>query len=265
MSRTFALLGILASLGLPMETLASAADPPVTGETRATRITYPIRFTEDRIKIDGELTEEAWHRAEPIPLDYEWFPGNNVVPPVVTQAYVVFDTKNIYVAFRCEDPNPARIRAHYMDRDQVEDLVRDDHVLVQFDTFDDQRRAFQFRVNPLGVQADAIYSDVGGIEDFSWDMIWTSAGSITDSGYVVEAAFPLNQLRLPAGKQSQVWGIDLGRSYPRNVRHRISNAMRNRNDACQICQWNKISGLENLDPGRNLELDPTLTGIRTDE
>ena len=72
-----------------------------------------------------------------------------------------------------------------MDRDQVETFVQDDHVLVQFDTFNDQRRAFQFRINPLGVQADAIFSEVGGSEDFSWDMIWKSAGSITDFGYTV--------------------------------------------------------------------------------
>ncbi len=197
-------------------------------------------------------------------MAFEWFPGNNVEPPVVTTAYVMFDEKNIYVGFRCEDPNPKQIRAHLMDRDQVETFVQDDHVLVQFDTFNDQRRAFQFRINPLGVQADAIFSEVGGSEDFSWDMIWKSAGSITDFGYTVEVAFPLNQLRFPSGQGVQIWGIDLGRSYPRNMRHRISNSARDRDNSCQICQWNKISGLEGLELGRNLEFDPTLTGTRTD-
>ena len=65
------------------------------------------------------------------------------------------------------------------------------------DTFNDERRAFEFRINPLGVQADAVFSELDGFEDFSWDAIWESAGRITDTGYVVEAAIPFNQLRFP--------------------------------------------------------------------
>ena len=34
-------------------------------------------------------------------------------------------------------------------------------------TFDDERQAFQFRVNPIGVQADAVFSELDGFEDFS--------------------------------------------------------------------------------------------------
>jgi hypothetical protein len=243
--------------------VAGETGPPA--HTRATRITYPIRFTEVEIDVDGKLEESAWRDAEPIPVNLEWFPGENIEAPVKTTAYVLFDNNNIYVGFRCEDPDPKQIRAHLMDRDQIFTFVKDDHVQIQFDTFNDQRRGFQFRINPLGVQADAIFSEVGGTEDFSWDMIWYSGGSITDFGYTVEVAFPLKQLSFPPGKDVQIWGIDLGRSYPRNVRHRISNVGRDRNDSCLICQWNKISGLENLEPGRNLELNPTLTGSRTDE
>lgn len=265
MLRSVVLLTGVVCVAMATAITARANDSSPVHQGRAPRITYPVRYTDEEIRVDGELTESAWGLADPIPLGYEWFPGDNVTPPVVTDAFVVYDSDNVYVAFRCLDPVPSQIRAHLMDRDQVEELVRDDHVLVQFDTFDDQRRGFQFRVNPLGVQADAIFSEVAGTEDFSWDMIWSSAGTITADGYVVEMAFPLNQLRLPPGNEFQVWGIDLGRSYPRNVRHRISNARRDRNDACIICQWNKISGLENLEPGRNLELNPTLTGSRTDE
>ena len=52
-------------------------------------------------------------------------------------------------------PEPAEIRAHLADRDAITTFQQDDHVGFKFDAFNDERRAFQFRVNPLGVQADA--------------------------------------------------------------------------------------------------------------
>lgn len=71
----------------------------------------------------------------------------------------------IYVAFRAKDPNPGDIRAHYADRDAP---ALDDTVGFFIDTFNDQRRGYQFRINARGVQMDAVNSDVDGIEDWSW-------------------------------------------------------------------------------------------------
>jgi len=45
----------------------------------------------------------------------------------------------------------------------------------------------------------------------------------------------------------------------------MNNAGRDRNLSCVICQFNKVTGLQGLKPGRNLEFDPTLTASRTDE
>ena len=146
------------------------------------------------------LDEEAWKTAAVVPLPYEWAPGDNVPPPVETECLVTYDAKNLYVAFRAHDPKPSDIRAHLMDRDDTDTLIQDDHVGVMIDTFNDERRAFQFRVNPLGVQADAVFSEQDGVEDFSWDMIWNAVGRITADGYVIEMAFPLKQLRFQPGK-----------------------------------------------------------------
>jgi hypothetical protein len=229
------------------------------------RLTHPVPRTASEITIDGRLDEPAWSEAAEIRLELEWFPGDNAVPPVETAAYVTYDDRNIYLGFRCLDPNPALIRAHLMDRDEINTFVQDDHVSIMLDTFNDERRAFQYRVNPLGVQADAIFSEVDGIEDWSWDMIWASKGSITADGWEVEIALPVNQLRFQKTQEEQTWGIELGRSWPRSSRHRISDSGRDRNRACILCQFDKISGLEGLEPGRNLEIDPTVTGTRTDE
>ncbi len=224
---------------------------------QVTRATTPI-------KIDGILDEDAWKTATVIDLPYEWYPGDNVTPPVKTEALVTYDGDNLYVAFRCQDPDPKAIRAHYMDRDATGPFVQDDHVGFQIDTFNDERRAFQFRVNPLGVQVDGVFAEANGVEDFSWDAIWNSAGRITADGWVAEVAIPFRQLRFPRTAAAQTWGIEMFRSYPRNVRHRISSRHTDRAKDCTLCEENKISGFQGIAPGRNLELDPTLTGLRSD-
>ncbi|MEO1085182.1 MAG: DUF5916 domain-containing protein, partial [Acidobacteriota bacterium] len=253
------------------EICAQSAEPASPGDaadratSRTERPEYPIRRGEDlQISIDGRLDEAAWDTALTIPLRYEWDPGDGTPPPVETEALLLFDAEQLYVAFRAHDPDPASIRAHYLDRDEIDTLVQDDHVLFAIDTYDDQRRAFQFRINPFGVQADALFSQVDDFEDFSWDVLWRSAGEIHDDGWTVEAAIPFHQLRFRRGQQTQTWGFDFQRSYPRNVRHRIAASYRDRDNACVICQTPRIVGFEGMEPGLNLEVAPTVTANRTD-
>lgn len=225
---------------------------------------YSITRATSSINIDGALTEDAWKHAAAIKLIYEWYPGDNVKPPVETECFVTYDEKNLYIAFKAYDPEPSKIRAHLMDRDAVNTFIQDDHVAFIIDAFNDERRGFQFRINPLGVQADANFSESEGYEDFSWDAIWDSAGRITSEGYTVEVTIPFNQLRFPSSNSKQTWGFIAERSYPRTVRHRIRSMPTDRNINCLLCQENKITGIEGINPGRNIEFDPTLTANRTD-
>src|SRR4030042_363684 len=178
---------------------------------------YVISPAASKIKVDGLLDEVAWQKATVIKLPYEWTPGDNAPAPVETECLVTFDRDAFYIAFRCFDPKPVEIRAHLMDRDASDTLIQDDHINVLIDAFNDERRGFQFRVNPLGVQADANFSELEGYEDFSWDAIWSSAGKITDWGYAIEMAIPFNQLRFPRTAEKQTWGFSADRSWPRNA------------------------------------------------
>lgn len=225
---------------------------------------YTVAAATSEIKIDGVLDEKAWEDAVVIKVPYEWLPGDNIPAPVDTDCLVTFNTHNFYVAFRCYDPEPSKIRAHLMDRDAIDTFIQDDHISMMIDTFNDERRGFQFRANPLGVQADANFSESEGYEDFSWDAIWDSKGKITEWGWALEIAIPFNQLRFPRTEDVQTWGFSVERSYPRNVRHRMTSHRRDRDVTCIICQFNKITGIQGISPGLNIELDPTLTTIRTD-
>ncbi len=261
------LLSLLSLWALPALPARAAAPPPApTAGAPPLRRFEVTRATSNvaNIKIDGVLDEEAWKSALVIDLPYEWFPGDNVTPRVKTEALITYDAENLYVAFRCQDPNPQAIRAHLIDRDVIGTFVQDDHVGFNLDTFNDEQRAFQFRVNPLGVQVDAVFSEVTAAEDFSWDAIWASAGRITKEGYTVEMAIPFKQLRFPRSAAPQTWGFDLFRSYPRDVRYRMSSRYTDRGKDCVLCQENKVTGFVGIAPGRNLELDPTLTSHRID-
>lgn len=226
---------------------------------------FQVPRASGNIKIDGHLDELDWEKALVLALPYEWLPGDNIPALVRTECLLVYDRDYLYVGFRCYDPDPKSIRAHLMDRDDTDRLIQDDHVVIMIDPFNDERRGFQFRVNPLGVQADANFSELEGYEDFSWDAIWNSKGQITDWGYSVEIALPFNQLRFPKTKAIQTWGFSAERSYPRNVRHRLISHKRERHITCVLCQVNKITGIEGISPGYNLEFDPTLTANRTDQ
>ena len=217
--------------------------------------------TEKTITIDGVLDEDAWKYATQIDINNETNPGENIPARVKTVAYLIEDGEKLYIAFDARDPDPQAIRAYLRDRDSA---WNDDFVGIALDTYNDERRAFEFFVNPLGVQMDLTNDDVLRREDDSWDAIWDSAGQITDVGYIVEMEIPLNQLRFPDIAGKQTWGIDLLRFYPRDQRYRFSNNVQDRDLNCYLCQFNKIEGLDNVEPGRDLEIVPTITGSKTD-
>jgi len=225
---------------------------------------YRVKQSSSPVRADGILEESAWLDATVIKIPFEYLPADNLPAPVKTDFLITFDAKNLYMAFRCYDPHPSRVRAHLMDRDVMETFIQDDHVVVMIDFFNDERRAFQFRVNPLGVQADAIFSELEGYEDFSWDAIWNSQGRMTEFGWVVEISIPFNQLRFPSPDQVQTWGISAERSYPRSVRHRMSSHKRQRDISSILSQFNKVTGFQGMQTGLNMEIAPTLTTNRTD-
>jgi len=217
--------------------------------------------TEQTIRIDGVLDDDAWQDALQIDIDVETKPGENIPARVKTIAYLIEDGDNLYVAFDAQDPDPTSIRAYLRDRDAAYD---DDFVGIVLDTYGDARRAFEFFANPLGVQMDLTNDDVNQREDDSWNAIWDSAGKISDTGYVVEMKIPLSQLRFPKRDGKQSWGIDVLRMYPREHRYRLANNALDRNINCYLCQFEKIEGFEDAEPSKDLEITPTLTASQVD-
>jgi hypothetical protein len=244
---------------------ASAQEPAPASEPG--RNHFAVTPAASAITIDGSLSEPAWESAVVVPLTHEWFPSDNTAPPVATECLVTFDDDKLYVGFRAADPDPAQIRAYLADRDTA---FLDDGVGFLIDTFNDRRRAFQFRINPLGVQMESQVNDIEAtgtgeaFEDWTWDAIWDSAGRITAQGYEVEIAVPFKQLRFPRGGQTQTWGFLATRTYPRSVVHQLRSTRNERSLACLVCQFDSLEGFQRVESGYNLEITPTVTASRTD-
>ncbi len=146
--------------------------------------------------IDGKLDDAAWAEA-PSVTDFETFiPEFGKKQPEKTVAYMAYDRENIYFAFRCFDDQPDKIKAAVSRRD---DVMTDDFVCINLDSFNDQQSLYAFYVNPLGIQGDSRYAS--NKEDFSVDMVWWSAGRIDDKGYTVEMQIPLKSIRYAHGER----------------------------------------------------------------
>ncbi|MGD8689711.1 MAG: DUF5916 domain-containing protein, partial [Gammaproteobacteria bacterium] len=211
--------------------------------------------------IDGRLDDTAWTHALKLRLAYETRPAENAPASVETEAFLAYDKRAFYVAFRAHDPHPERIRAHLIDRDQP---FNDDLVGMTLDTYDRRRRAYQFYVNPLGVQIDRFRDELSQSADVNFNVIWQSAGRITRRGYIVEIAIPFSSLRFPGGKGPQTWRIDLARKYPRNYDHRLGLVPLARGNNCYLCQLTEVRGFDGLTSGHDLQIAPSLTLRRTD-
>ncbi|MDX1491064.1 MAG: DUF5916 domain-containing protein [Pseudohongiellaceae bacterium] len=217
---------------------------------------YEIPRTQSAPIIDGRVEAQEWAGAQAIELAFETSPSENVPAIVKTQALIMEDGEQLYVAFIAQDPRPEEIRAYYRDRDNIRGT---DYVGILVDTFNDESRSFEFIVSALGVQFDATNDDLSGSYDSSWNALWDSAGTITETGYMTEMAIPFDQLRFVDSEQEKTWGIRFVRDYPRDRRYRFDNVERDRSISCWACQFSKISGMANVTPGRNLEITPTLT------
>ncbi|MCH7549089.1 MAG: carbohydrate binding family 9 domain-containing protein [Candidatus Krumholzibacteriota bacterium] len=251
-------LGRLAALCL---TLVIAAVPAFAGQppeserstsefSPNTNLVFTVPRGNQEVRIDGNLDEEMWRGAARLDNFTEIDPGDNVKPAVETETYFVYDDENLYVGFVCYDDAPGEIRATITDRDNI---FQDDYIGILIDTFKDEQNAYEFFVNPYGIQGDLRRSR--NDEDASYNAVWSSQGRITDYGWTAEIAIPFRSIRFPDAA-IQDWGLHVIRNRPRDSREQYSWAPISRDEACMFCVAGTMSGLEGVNQGRNLEILP---------
>jgi hypothetical protein len=146
--------------------------------------------------IDGRMDDVAWTDAPSVSNFITFAPDFGKTQEQRTVVWMVYDPANLYFAFRCYD-DPGLVKTSLAVRDNIRS---DDWVCINLDTFGDQQGLTALYVNPHGIQMDSRYAS--GKEDFSVDLVWYSAGSMTDDGYVVEVQIPLKSIRYRNDEQT---------------------------------------------------------------
>lgn len=174
--------------------LMGESTPSIPGDGLIEPFKTPVKPT-----IDGELDDAAWQN-QPLQKDFVSFdPLYGEVLPFPTLVWTAYDSKNLYFAFLCRDPEPQKIKSSLTKRDNME---RDDWVGFALDGLGNKQSAYGIRVNPNGIQTDMLIS--GNLFDVSPDFVWESAAKITPEGYQVEICIPLANIAFTQSKDMRM-------------------------------------------------------------
>jgi hypothetical protein len=165
--------------------------------------------------IDGDLSDPCWQSAARADRFTDALYGS--AAPDQTVAYLGYDERNIYIAFRASDSQPQSIVARQTKRGV---FPRGDDVLgFSIDPFHTHRAAdrSRFVVNPRGTQ----FAQLGGGRGtkLEWEGKWQAAARVVTDGWTVEMAIPWAILNYPAVKGAMTCGVNFDRHQERTKIH----------------------------------------------
>ena len=150
--------------------------------------------TQKAVKIDGELNDEAWLNTDTAKYFFQNYPNDTLPAVNQTEAWLTFDNRFLYVAFKCFTGNPV---SQNMRRD-FKALSLNDVVYINFGCFDDNANAYWFGVSHPGVQYDGAISNGGDTEDSyndSWNAKWYAKSKVMNGIWTGEMAIPFKSFR----------------------------------------------------------------------
>lgn len=202
-------------------------------------------------KIDGLLNDPAWEQVPWGGGDFRQVnPNAGDGASVQTTFKILYDEKNLYIAFRNLDPEPSKIVKRMSRRDGFEG----DWVEINIDSYYDKRTAFSFTSSVSGVKGDEYVSDNGNNWDASWDPIWYLQTSIDAEGWVAELRIPLSQLRF-ADSPELTWGFQITRRFFRNGERSVWQYIPP-NSPGWVHLFGELKGIKGIRPQKQLEIQP---------
>ncbi len=219
--------------------------------------------------IDGRLDDVIWRSAAKITEFTQESPLEGAPATEDTEVYIAYDDTNMYFGFYLHYSDPTMMRANRVDRDQA---FADDLITIYIDTFLDQQRSFEFDLNAYNVQGDGIVNSSRGGRgsgrippaDRSWDVLFSSAATIVDDGYVAEMAIPFKSIRYPSRDRGvpHQWGFQIVREIKSKNQENDVWAPMSRDVSGFMRQMGVLEGMTDLSTSRNLEFLPTFTAIQ---
>src|SRR5512135_1504504 len=254
-----------ALVGFVVAVVAPPQDP------RAPARVAPPRAADSAVVVDGRLDEPVWARAARLSGFSQYLPNDNRPADDSTTVLVWYAPQAIYFGIRAYQDS-GQVRATLADRDKI---AGDDYVEILLDTYNDQRQAYVFGVNPLGVQADGTLRDAArqSIDitqsavtgaytvDLGPDYVYQSKGRQTSWGYEVELRIPFKTLRYQT-RDPQDWGINAIRVV-QATGHQLTWTRVLQTQASFLAQSGRLTGLTGLRRGLVLDATPEVTSTVT--
>jgi hypothetical protein len=208
-------VGIMLAWGcaaLPAHAQRRAAEPVVPEKAGKELIAHYVGETPPR--IDGDLSDEIWQRAQLIDDMVQNDPDNMQPPTERTSVRVAYDDRSVYVAVMNFMKNPAQVTTALGRRDT---FPRSDSIKITFDPRHDHLTGYTFDSNPSGVQGDMMwYDDTRSSTDY--DAVWEVRTQVLADGWSAEFRIPFSQLRFSITPgEPVVWGFNIRRDITYNA------------------------------------------------
>lgn len=162
------------------------------------------------IVLDGILDEEIWGEEGWNDNFTQYFPYDTSAAVAQSRVKIAFDDDNLYLAAVMENTGPREYVSTSLRRDYRGE--QNDGISFVFDTFNDKTNAFQFGINPYGVQREALLANGGSRSEdlnLAWDNKWYARATIHENHWQVEAVIPLSTMRYKDGAQN--WNVNFYR------------------------------------------------------
>jgi hypothetical protein len=194
--------------------LALAVTLLVPGQAHAAvsaTFSFPIARAPHRLQPDPSLSDAAWG-AGAVPSNGPWQDITTLAPaPQATQAYVLYDDRYLYVAFRVTQKG---IPITATQGTNNVGFGIDDFVGIGVDTSGAGTNAYYFETTPRGTQ----YEQAN--ENSRYQPQWESAAQRTADGWNAVLIIPLNVLRIPRSGR-QTWRFQFFRGIAANGEHYV--------------------------------------------
>jgi hypothetical protein len=207
----------------------------------------------ENINLDGYVSEDFWGKVSVAGNFKQQEPTPGKPASEQTEVRIAYDDQFLYIGAIFHDSEPDKITAFQKKRDAPTDT--DDRFIFILDTYNDQRSAFYFEINPLGLMSDGILRvGQGTTINRSWDGIWRAWVTKTDDGWSAEIRIPFMTLNFDPNQLT--WGINFLRTIRRKNEETLWTGFQLNQGINRPQDAGKLYGLENINQGLGIEAIP---------
>ena len=225
--------------------------------------------TDQDIILDGNLDEQFWKNANLVDNFFQQFPNDSIIAEKLTEVRLAYTDTHLFISAVMYDSVPEKYIVKSLRRDF--DGLTNESVTFTFDTFYDQKNAYNFGVTPYNVQREAVISEGGtstwglgggsslGWFNRSWNTKWLSYVKKYKDFWITEISIPLRSIRY--SKENQKWGFNVWRhNLKSNEQSNWTAIPRGYNDYNLSLAGELIFETKLTKPGKNIILIPYLSG-----